>query len=85
MITPRSVAYATPNSFFQKLIRDGHVKVNDSIAKANYRLRMDDLVCVEIPDAVETPILPEDIPLDILLTTRRSSSSYKISNVMFSG
>ena len=52
--------------FFQKLIRDGHVKVNDSIAKANYRLRMDDLVCVEIPDAVETPILPEDIPLDIL-------------------
>ena len=25
-----------------------------------------DLVCVEIPDAVETPILPEDIPLDIL-------------------
>lgn len=27
---------------------------------------MDDLVCVEIPDAVETPILPEDIPLDIL-------------------
>ena len=57
---------APSRSFFQKLIRDGHVKVNDSIAKANYRLRMDDLVCVEIPDAVETPILPEDIPLDIL-------------------
>ena len=57
---------APSRSFFQKLIRDSHVKVNDSIAKANYRLRMDDLVCVEIPDAVETPILPEDIPLDIL-------------------
>ena len=57
---------APSRSFFKKLIRDGHVKVNDSIAKANYRLRMDDLVCVEIPDAVETPILPEDIPLDIL-------------------
>ena len=52
---------APSRSFFQKLIRDGHVKVNDSIAKVNYRLRMDDLVCVEIPDAVETPILPEDI------------------------
>ena len=53
-------------SFFQKLIKDGHVLVNDTPEKANYRLRMDDLVCVEIPDAVETPILPEDIPLDIL-------------------
>ena len=31
---------APSRSFFQKLIRDGHVKVNDSIAKANYRLRI---------------------------------------------
>lgn len=44
---------APSRSFFQKLIRDGHVKVNVLYAKANYRLRMDDLVCVEIPDAVE--------------------------------
>ena len=34
--------------------------------KANYRLKIEDLVSVEIPDAVSTPILPEDIPLDIL-------------------
>ena len=24
------------------------------------------MICVEIPDAVQTPILPENIPLDIL-------------------
>ena len=53
-------------SFFQKLIKENHVAVNDVPQKANYRLRADDIITVEIPDAVETPILPEDIPLDIL-------------------
>lgn len=53
-------------SFFQKLIKEQHVYVNDSLQKANYRLKADDLITVEIPDAVETPILPENIPLDIL-------------------
>ncbi len=53
-------------SFFQKLIKEGHVRVNDVTRKANYRLRADELITVEIPDAVETPILPENIPLDIL-------------------
>lgn len=53
-------------SFFQKLIKDGHVLVNDTPEKANYHLRVEDLISVTIPDAVETPILPENIPLDIL-------------------
>lgn len=53
-------------SFLQKLIKDEHVWVNHTIQKANYRLKAEDLVKIEIPDAVETPILPEDIPLDIL-------------------
>lgn len=53
-------------SFFQKIIKDGHVTVNDKTEKANYRLKVEDLVRLEIPDAVETQILPENIPLDIL-------------------
>lgn len=53
-------------SFFQKLIKDGHVLVNVKEQKANFRLKTQDLIEVSIPDAVETPILPEDIPLDIL-------------------
>ena len=38
-------------SFFQKLIKDGNVSVNDKVQKANYRLKTEDLVTVEIPDA----------------------------------
>ena len=57
---------AQSRSFFQKLIKEGHVLVNDTAQKANYRLKTDDMICVEIPDAVQTPILPENIPLDIL-------------------
>jgi 23S rRNA pseudouridine1911/1915/1917 synthase len=59
-------AQAFSRSFFQKLIKEEHVKVNDIVQKANYRLKEEDLVTVEIPDAIETPILPENIPLDIL-------------------
>lgn len=53
-------------SFFQKIIKEGHVRVNDVPQKANYRLKAEDVILVEIPDAVATPILPENIPLDIL-------------------
>lgn len=57
---------ALSRSFLQKLIKDGHVRVDDSLQKANYRLKEEELVAIEIPEAVETLILPEDIPLDIL-------------------
>ena len=53
-------------SFFQKLIKEGKVLVNDTAQKANYRLKVEDIVTMTIPDAVETPIVPENIPLDIL-------------------
>ena len=53
-------------SFFQKLIKDEHVSVNNKLEKANYRLKLEDFVQIEIPDAVEAQIQPENIPLDIL-------------------
>ena len=53
-------------SFFQKLIKENQVLVNQTPQKANYRFHMEDLVTVTFPDAVETSIIPEDIPLDIL-------------------
>ena len=53
-------------SFFQKLIREGAVTVNDSVQKASYRLCEEDIIVVTIPDAVATPVVPEAIPLDIL-------------------
>lgn len=57
---------AQSRSFFQKLIKDGHVTVDGQPQKAGYRLKADDVISVEIPDTVATPILPENIPLDIL-------------------
>ncbi len=53
-------------SFFQKLIKDGCILVNGQPQKANYRAKTGDLVEIRIPDAVETRIEPENIPLDIL-------------------
>lgn len=53
-------------SFFQKLIRDGFVMVNHIIVKVNYRLKTGDVLEIDIPDAVPTEIVPENIPLDIL-------------------
>ena len=53
-------------SFLQKVITDGGVLVNEKPAKANYKLRLDDVVELDIPEPVELEVLPEDIPLDIL-------------------
>ena len=53
-------------SFFQKLIKDNQVTVNGIAQKANYRLKYEDIVSVNIPDAVPVQIVPENIPLDIL-------------------
>ena len=53
-------------SFFQKIIKYNNVVVNSKAQKANYRVKADEIIEVTIPDAVETAILPEDIPLDII-------------------
>lgn len=53
-------------AFFQKLIKNNQVAVNDKVQKASYCVKIDDIITVEIPDAVETTIEPENIPLDIL-------------------
>lgn len=53
-------------SYIQKLIKEGHVSVNGKPVKANYKLGAGDKISVEIPEAKEPDIFPEDIPLDIL-------------------
>ena len=53
-------------SFLQKIIKSGDVTVNDNIVKTNYKLKEKDVVVVNVPDAIEPDILPENIPLDIL-------------------
>lgn len=53
-------------SFFQKIIKDNKILVNDKPEKTNYRIKCDDIINITIPDAVETKIVPEDIPIDII-------------------
>jgi len=53
-------------SFIQKLIENEKVKVNQKTVKSNYKLRLDDIIDIEIPDPEPIEILPEPIPLDIL-------------------
>jgi len=53
-------------SFFQKLIKENTVLVNDKAEKASYRMNLEDVVTVHFPDATSTAIEPENIPLNIL-------------------
>jgi 23S rRNA pseudouridine1911/1915/1917 synthase len=54
-------------TFVQKLIEFGHVRVNETVVKANYKVSEGDDIHVEIPGRFLTPqyVQPEDIPLDI--------------------
>lgn len=53
-------------SYIQKCIKEGQVMVNDLPCKANYRLRVDDEVLFQIPEAVEPSVEAENIPLSVL-------------------
>lgn len=53
-------------SYIQKLIKDGCLYVNDKTCKSNYKVRIDDVICFDVPDTVELEIKPENINLDIL-------------------
>lgn len=53
-------------SYLQKLIDSGDVTVNGNIIKSSYKLKLDDIVLVKLPDAITPDIKAENIPLDIL-------------------
>lgn len=57
-------------SFIQKLIREQAVTVNGLPSKGSYRVKADDMVEFELPEAVEPDIEPENISLDILYEDR---------------
>jgi 23S rRNA pseudouridine1911/1915/1917 synthase len=53
-------------SHVQKLIEQGNVLVDETVRKANYKLRGGEGVQVTVPQAEPISVEPEDIPLDIL-------------------
>ena len=42
----------------QQLISDGLVEVNDEVVKANYKLKLNDEIEIEVPEAVEYTVKP---------------------------
>ncbi|MCU6761238.1 Ribosomal large subunit pseudouridine synthase D [uncultured Roseburia sp.] len=54
-------------TFFQKLIKDGNVMINDqTVTKNSFKVSGDDIISVTVPEVQSLDILPENIPLDIL-------------------
>ncbi len=53
-------------SYIQKCIKDHQVFVNHIPRKASYRLKVDDEIIFQIPEAVQPAIEAENIPLSIL-------------------
>ncbi len=53
-------------SRIQKLIADENITVNGKTVRSNYKVKESDLVEVNIPEAKEVEIEPEEIPLDIV-------------------
>lgn len=53
-----------------KLIESDKVIVNGKAVSKSYKIQADDVVDVEIPDPVESNVLPEDISLDIVYEDR---------------
>lgn len=50
----------------QKLILEEYILVNNKVVKSNYKLNVGDDVFMQVPEAIEPEILPENIPLDII-------------------
>ena len=53
-------------SYIQKLVKDGNIRVDGRIVKANYKLSAGEEICVLVPEPEVPDIRPENIPLDIL-------------------
>ena len=50
----------------QRLLTEGMVLVNGKPPKKNYKVNAGDAVIVTIPDIAEVPLVPQNIPLDIV-------------------
>ena len=65
----RFVAEEMPDfsrSYLQQLVIDGAVLVDGQVRRPSFKMTPGQVVTVELPEAVESEILAQDIPLDIL-------------------
>lgn len=57
-------------NFVQKLISDENIKVNKKIIKANYKLKLNDEIQINLPEPETLDICPEDIEILIVYEDR---------------
>ena len=50
----------------QKLLDEENILVNGNKIKSSYKVKLNDEICMQIPEPKETEIIAEDIPLDVL-------------------
>jgi len=53
-------------SYIQKIIENGGVKVNDTIKKSSYKLKLDDEVVFDFPEVKKLDVKAENIPIEIV-------------------
>ncbi len=53
-------------SYIQKLIKEGHIMVDENPVKSNYKVSSGQEITVMVPEPEQLDITPENIPLDIL-------------------
>lgn len=50
----------------QKLIEEGNIKVNGNIKKLSYKVQLNDEISICIPEAKETDLKPQEIPIEVV-------------------
>lgn len=53
-------------SYIQGIIEKENATVNGKCRKSNFKLKLDDIIALSIPDPVELNVKAEDIPLDVI-------------------
>lgn len=50
----------------QKLLKDGNILINSCTVNKNYKLRINDVIDINIPDPVMLDVVPQNIPIEIV-------------------
>ncbi len=53
-------------AMIQKLIEDEQILVNGKLQKASYKVQIGDEISINVPEAKETNLKSQDIPIDII-------------------
>ena len=64
--TVAELAENLTRSSVQRLLEEGLVRVNGQVAKKNYKTSVGDEIELTLPEAEETELVPENIPLDVV-------------------